>query len=190
MLFLWRELPLSPDRRPNTDDEDAGQWIARTVRPALAYAITLVRNRHDAEDIVQECYRKLLARSTRYDLPADGAKLLYRSITNACINHVQRRPPECSVGDMQGMPSSPHSDDHQLPEQRLMHAELEQAVSEGLAALPVRQRAVVELSSLGHSLADVAVMAGVSHANARVLLHRARQSLAEKVKTFREGQTR
>ncbi|OAI54303.1 hypothetical protein AYO47_03125 [Planctomyces sp. SCGC AG-212-M04] len=167
-----------------------GVWIARTVQPALAYAITLVRNRHDAEDIVQECYRKLLARSGHYDLPRDGDKLLYKSITNACINLIQRRPATTNIDDLRDAVFPRGAEDGRPPEARLIHREMEKAIEQALADLPVNQRAVLELSSLGHSLVDVAEMVDVSHANARVLLHRARQSVAEKLKVFREGEVR
>jgi len=167
-----------------------GVWIARTVQPALAYAITLVRNRHDAEDIVQECYRKLLARSGHYDLPRDGDKLLYKSITNACINLIQRRPATTNIDDLRDAVFPPGAEDGRPPESRLIQREMEKAIEQALADLPVNQRAVLELSSLGHSLVDVAEMVDVSHANARVLLHRARQSVAEKLKVFREGEVR
>ncbi len=149
-----------------------------------------MRNQHDAEDIVQECYRKLLVRSAHYDLPRDGDRLLYRSITNACINHVQRRPPEVDAGDFDRIVSPPFVEDGQTAEARLIQQELKSEIAIALARLPVQQRAVVELASLGHSLVDVAEMAGVSHANARVLLHRARQALAESLKRFREGEVR
>jgi RNA polymerase sigma-70 factor (ECF subfamily) len=167
-----------------------GGWIARTVQPALAYAITLVRNRHDAEDIVQECYRKLLARSTHYDLPRDGDKLLYKSVTNACINLVQRRPATTSIESLKDAAFPRSADDGRPPDLRLMHREMEQTIEHALAELPVNQRAVLELASLGHSLVDAAEMLDVSHANARVLLHRARQAVAEKLKMFREGEVR
>ena len=71
-----------------------------------------------------------------------------------------------------------------------MQREMEQVIEQALLELPVNQRAVLELSSLGHSLVDVAEMVNVSHANVRVLLHRARQSVAERLKVFREGEVR
>ncbi|QDT52354.1 ECF RNA polymerase sigma factor SigW [Caulifigura coniformis] len=182
-----KESPLPADERPRQEDEQ-GQWIARTVQPALAFAITLVRNRHDAEDIVQECYRKLLARSGHYNLPRDGVKLLYKSITNAAINHVQRRPATRTSDDLGDVAFPPHAQDGQPPEARLLEQELESAIEQALAQLPVNQRAVLELSGLGHSLLDVAEILNISHGNARVLLHRARQSVAAKLKVFREGE--
>ena len=40
------------------------------MQRALAYAVTLVRNQTEAEDIVHDCYIRLLARSDHYDLPS------------------------------------------------------------------------------------------------------------------------
>ena len=82
------------------------------------------------------------------------------------------------------------AEDGRPPESRLIQREMENVIEQSLARLPVNQRAVLQLSSLGHSLVEVAEMVNVSHANARVLLHRARQSVAERLKVFREGEPR
>ena len=160
------------------------------MQRALAYAVTLVRNRAEAEDIVHDCYSRLLARSDHYDLPSDGTKLLYKAITNACINRTQRRPPVVSLDAAeQGLGSDGRSLADRSdagPEHRAIHGELEAAVAAALAELPVTQRAIVELRSLGHTSAEIADMLEISHANARVLLHRARQTLATRLRPFIE----
>src|SRR4051794_34453271 len=91
------EAKLARTTRPSPPDDPIGAWVADTVRRALAYATTLVRDRAEAEDIVHDCYLRLMARSDRYDLPNDGTKLLFRSITNACINRGRRRAPVVSL---------------------------------------------------------------------------------------------
>src|SRR5690606_11276921 len=115
-------------------------------------------------------------KSDTYDLPLDGTKLLYRSITHACINWQQRRPPVVNIGTQVEHSSAvaPHAG----PEQLAMYGELEAAVGKALSTLPLPQRAAVELRSLGHSLAEVAEILDLSPGNARVVLHRARQALA------------
>src|SRR5690606_27728205 len=72
-------------------DDELDAWIVATIQRALAYAISLLGNRADAEDVVHDCYGRLLARAEIYDLPRDGTKLLFKAITHACINHTQRR---------------------------------------------------------------------------------------------------
>jgi len=179
------EAKLDQQARSGGSDEELGPWIAETVQRALAYAVTLVRNQAEAEDIVHDCYSRLLARSNVYDLPADGTKLLYKAITNACINWTQRRPPTVSLeAERRALADKPEGQ----PDIRAIQGELEAAVAEALAELPVAQRAIVELRSLGHSLAEAAEMLEVSHANARVLLHRARRTLATRLRPFIEDQ--
>jgi RNA polymerase sigma-70 factor (ECF subfamily) len=167
---------------PTNEQPRLDQWIEETLPRALGYAMSLVPQRCDAEDLVHDCYMRLLAKSDVYDLPNDGAKLLFRSITHACINWQQRRPPvvalDAHTESLVSM-SSPAS-----PEQLAMHGELEVAVGEALSRLPVVQRAAVELRGLGHSLTEMAEILEISHANARVTLHRARQALSERLARF------
>jgi RNA polymerase sigma-70 factor (ECF subfamily) len=184
------EAKLARMTRPSPADDQLGAWIAGTVQRALAYAVTLVRNQTEAEDIVHDCYIRLLARSDHYDLASDGTKLLFRSITNACINWTQRRPPLVSLEAAEqgrGADRLSLADKADAgPEHRAICGELEAAVSEALAELPVSQRAIVELRSLGHSLVEVADILEISHANARVMLHRARRTLATRLRPFVE----
>jgi RNA polymerase sigma-70 factor (ECF subfamily) len=184
------EAKLARTTRPGGSDDQLSAWVADTVRRALAYAVTLIRNQADAEDLVHDCYIRLLARSDHYDLPRDGTKLLFRSITHACINWTQRRPPVVSLdaaeqgGGVDRLPLAVKADAD--PEQRAICGELESAVAAALTELPVAQRAIVELSGLGHSLVEVADMLEISHSNARVMLHRARRTLATRLRAFIE----
>jgi RNA polymerase sigma factor (sigma-70 family) len=176
--------PTSVTHLNRSDAIDA--WVAGTVQRALAYATTLVRSRPDAEDIVQDCYGRLLAKSSRYDLVNDGRKLLFRAITNACINWTTRRAPVVNLEP--GVAEARFVDERAetCPEQQAMTRELEQAVGTALAELPVNQRAVVELSSMGYSLVEIAEMLEITQGNARVILHRARQSLAVRLRPHSE----
>jgi RNA polymerase sigma-70 factor (ECF subfamily) len=158
-------------------------WVEASLPRALAYASSLVRRRADAEDLVHDCYVRLLAKSHEYDLPNDGVKLLFRSITNACINWHQRQPPTVSL-DAATFSTNADRSESSNPEQRAMHRELETAVAEALAELPVVQRAAIELRSLGHSMSEVAEILETTHGNARVVLHRARQALAARLSRF------
>ena len=64
--------------------------------------------------------------------------------------------------------------------------ELEEAMSIELRQLTVAQRGAVELKSLGYSLEEIAEARGTSPGNARVLVHRARKILAERLARFLE----
>jgi RNA polymerase sigma-70 factor (ECF subfamily) len=163
------------------DDLDA--WVLATAPRAVAYAQSLLRHREQAEDVVQDCYYRLLRKADDYDLPRDGLKLLLKAISNACIN-VRTRERTLRTLD----PVGPHSEvrgcgivDQSVeePERVLMTQELERAVERGLARLPVPQRAALELKSAGHSLEEIAMILEIRAGHAGVLVHRARKAMAE-----------
>jgi RNA polymerase sigma factor (sigma-70 family) len=157
-------------------------WVRATAPRAVAYARSLLRNPHDAEEIVQDCYGRLLAKADVYDLPRDGVKLLLTAVSNACLNLKSRRrnvfrlvrseddedaiddPPDCKATS---------------PADAASGNELATAVAIALRKLPVQQRAAIELKSLGHSQQEIGEILNVTSNNAGVLVHRARQALAE-----------
>src|SRR5262249_33156976 len=158
---------VAPDRRDELD-----QWVLDTGPRALAYALSLLRDRHRAEDVVQDCYCRLLTKRDVYDLPRDGLKLLIKSITNAAINQQTRRRLVASL-------DQPVMDHEPSPEQHLIRRELEEAVADGLARLPVTHRAALEMKRYGYSQQEIAEALGITVSHAGVLVHRARQSLAK-----------
>jgi RNA polymerase sigma-70 factor (ECF subfamily) len=162
-------------------------WVQATLAGAVAYARSLLHGPAAAEDVVHDCMCRLLRRADIYDLPRDGAKLLYRAITNACINHTQRARPMGRLDD--GPPgeriadrlADPRAGD---PTEDAIASELDAAIQRGLGRLSVMQRAAIELKALGHSLEDIADTLGLSSTNAGVLLHRARKALAVELAAY------
>jgi len=167
-------------RRPRDETLDA--WASRVVPRAVAYARTLTRRPSDAEDVVHDVLCRLLDHK-EYDLIADGEKLLFRSVTNACINRATRRREMASLDQAfdaeTGWSVVVQSKAVADPVDRAIANELNDAIGRGLARLPAMQRAAVELKSLRYSLKEIAQMLNVSASNAGVLVHRARKALAE-----------
>lgn len=166
---------------------DLDAWVRRTLAGAVAYARSLLRDAAAAEDVVHDCFCRLLKRADVYDLPRDGTKLLYRAVTNACINRTQRARPVGRLDDGElgerisdRLPDGRSAD----PPAEAQAAELEAAMERGLSRLSVMQRAAIELKALGHSTEDIADTLGLSSTNAGVLLHRARKALAAELKAF------
>lgn len=156
-------------------------WVLAVGPRAVAFARSLVGDPSRADDLVQECLYRLLRRAGEYDLERDGVKLLFKAISNLCINQATREknlltldsaggPGEGGVGvaDRSALP----------PDQVLQHQELEAAVRAALPKLPPMQRAAVELRALGMSKEQIAEVLQVSATNAGVLVHRGRQALA------------
>jgi RNA polymerase sigma-70 factor (ECF subfamily) len=124
----------------------------------------------------------LLAAAARYDLPRDGRKLLFRAITNACINLQARNRESVSLDDL-GQPATGSSWELEdksasTPIDLVLSQELRTAIDDGLQTLSIRQRSVLELSSLGYRPAEIAEMLETPPEHVRVLLFRARQAMA------------
>jgi RNA polymerase sigma factor (sigma-70 family) len=176
------------DRPDPTGARDG--WLLATLPRALAYATSLLRDRSLAEDVVHDCYVRLLAKADSYDLFHDGTKLLYRAITNACIdrNYRDRRLLSLEVefgADGEGRPEAVDTRTGD-PRDLAVHRELEEAVADGLGRLTVAQRGALELKSLGYSLNEIGKALGVSSGNAGVLVYRARKALADGLARFLE----
>ncbi|MCG6158131.1 RNA polymerase sigma factor [Rubinisphaera margarita] len=166
--------------RRRLQNHELSQWVEETAPGALAYAVTLVRDATTAEDLVQDCYQRLISKSDEYDLVKDGKKLLFKSITNACINWTTRQ------SELSGLEIGAAESESRGPVDFAIHNELSAAVDEALATLPVDQRATMELHVMGYSAAEVAEMLEITSGNARVLLHRARGKLAEQLRNYLE----
>ena len=159
------------------------EWVLATAPRVTAYARSLLGNAHEAEDIVQDCYCRLIAKAGIYDLKRDGLKLLFTAINNACINLKTRRKPTFSLTqpDLAGEERTEDPADGRAfsPDDLAAGNELHEAIAQGLRLLPTQQRAAVELKSFGYSQAEIAEMLGINASNAGVLIHRARQTLAQ-----------
>jgi len=167
---------------PDAEVLSLDSWITLALPAAVAYASSLLGDRGEGEDIVQDCVCRLLVHAARYDLPRDGRKLLFRSITNACLNRRTRDRKLLSL-DEQGRHSAGGTWEMEdaatsPPPALAMAEELRAAIGSGLQTLPVTQRSALELSSLGYRSEEVAEMLDVQHDYVRVLLFRARRTLA------------
>jgi RNA polymerase sigma-70 factor, ECF subfamily len=158
-------------------------WITQALPGAVAYAASLLGDREKADDIVQDCVCRLLVHAARYDLPRDGRRLLFRSITNACLNLVTRERPMVSIDEIGRTSLNGLWEFEDVvavePLSLVIAEETREIVHQGLNALPVHQRSAIELWSFGYSIAEIAEMLSVSPGNARTIIYRAKKSLEE-----------
>jgi RNA polymerase sigma-70 factor (ECF subfamily) len=159
-------------------DADLEAWLRGALPRAVAYARTLLPRPQDAEDIVHDVLCRLLDHP-EYDLPEDGDKLLFRSITNACINASRRRHLlRLHFPDGQESRASAAARDpgHVAAERDLLWK-----VRDELRRLPLKQRAAVELKATGRTLDEIAAVLDVSATYAGVLVHRGRKKLRRRL---------
>jgi RNA polymerase sigma-70 factor (ECF subfamily) len=160
----------------------------RWAAPLLRYLERMVRDHAAAEDLLQEVFLRVHRARDRYLPEARFSTWLYRIATNLALNELRRphlRRPHRSTDDEEAAPlvaETPAADD--VADARRMG----QAAWRELGRLPEKQRAALCLSAVeGLSYAEVARALDVTEKAVKALVHRARSTLAQRLKTGEPG---
>ncbi len=155
-------------------------WSLHVERPLYGYAYGMVRNIHEAEDIVQEAFTRMLRLARNGRLRQDPAKarsLLFGIAHNLAMDVHRRQKPAPPPSPPNPAPA------FRMTEEGLVHAEIDRA----LADLPSKQRSAWLLRVHGElSYAEVASTMNASLDEVKIWIHRARKRLAQLVD--RDGQ--
>lgn len=147
-------------------------WLEQ-MRPRLVRLATrLLWCSHDAEEAVQEALILAWQRINRLCEPGKRNAWLYRTTINLCMNRRRLRKP-----------TAPLAADTMAADavaNRRETAELMSRVRVAMSQLPARQHAALVLREMeGLNYDQVAVILKTRPANARVLVHRARESVRQ-----------
>ncbi len=148
---------------------------------------------HDAEDLTQIVFAKAARALQQFRGEAQASTWLYRIAANAASDWLRSRAareakqtvhlPEDADGEAAQASATVALPEHQSsPEQRLVRKEMHDHIRREIAQLPEGSREVLILGQLG-GLTDeeVAQTLGISLANVKVRLHRARAQLKQAI---------
>ena len=184
--------------------------IDRHHTSMLRMAMVYIPNRAVAEEIVQEAWIGVLQGLKRFEGRSSLKTWIFRILTNCAKTRAQREgrsvpfsslsefnvddssEPAVDPDQFQGpgyWVSFPRSWD-EIPEDRLLSQETRIRIARAIDALPPHQREVITLRDIeGWSSDEICSLLGVSEANVRVLLHRARAKVRRELeKYFEEAQ--
>jgi RNA polymerase sigma-70 factor (ECF subfamily) len=151
-------------------------------------ALRLTGDPASAEDVVQETFLKAMTSADRFEGRSRLATWLYRVAYNASLDRLRERSRLVSVAeDGDEPPDAPATlvRFERSPEAMLRDAETREALEQAIASLPPALRAAFLLRDVeGLSTADAAEALGLSEANLKVRLHRARLRLRERMSEF------
>lgn len=165
------------------DTQAFEQLFRRWSGPLLRYIDRMVRDLATAEELVQEAFIRVHRARERYRPDARFSTWLYRIATNLALNEL-RRPRRRAIhhsSDEEGAPPLPAAgpSPDQVADARRRGAAAERA----LAELPDKQRAALCLTAVeGLSYAEVAETLEVTEKAVKSLVHRARSSLAARLR--------
>jgi RNA polymerase sigma-70 factor (ECF subfamily) len=184
-------------------DDSAFLWLVdRYSTSMLRLALTYVRNRQIAEEVVQEAWVGVLVGLNRFEGRSTVKTWIYRILINRAKTRAVREErtvplssmPELDL-DLDGPSVEPDRffpQGHQwsggwtslpsswedIPEERLLAQETRGLLREAIDALPSQQREVITLRDVeGWQADEVCDLLEISDTNQRVLLHRARSKI-------------
>lgn len=165
------------DRVRRGDLEAYGELVHRHMRRAFSIAYGILRNRQDAEDVVQEAFIRTLESIDRIEPGRPFHPWFNRIVANRAISYGRSRV--IREGDV--IPTTLRSTEPP-PDRAVEHRELRERLTEAVDALPEVQRTVVVLSDVEDmSSAEISEMLEMPAGTVRYHLHLARRTLRERL---------
>ncbi len=145
------------------------------------------------EDMVQDVFLRVVRARDRYEPTARFSTWLYSITWRMCINETERRagrqPLSLDTLNNDGSDSfDPEDDQQRSPEDGLERADVVAAVRGAIAELPEAQRIAVVLARY-HDMpyVEIAEIVGSSEKAVKSLIHRARETLRERLQPLFES---
>jgi RNA polymerase sigma-70 factor (ECF subfamily) len=172
----WRERAIVPQAESCADQADFQAFVERNMRFAFRVAWALLRNRGDADDVVQECFLRLYRKRTWHEIEDEHgylARVVWRMARDR-----QRRPAREEGGiEMDTITATDHSPEAAAVSRSAIHR-----IHRLIDALPEKLRQPLVLSSLEEmSSAQIGTALGIPEGTVRARIHRARALLKQKL---------
>lgn len=175
-------------REAATGGRDAMErLLMRAQEVAYRFSLLVCGHPEDAEDVMQEALLKTYENVARIAEPEAFRTWLYTTVRNACLMKRRRRvgEPAHMLSLDQGAPSDDGGtmaidveDDARPADQLVMDAWIDRRLRTALLALPRSYRAMIVMRDIeGLTTREVAKVVGISEANVKTRLHRARLML-------------
>jgi len=162
--------------------------FSRHLRGIVNFAYRFVRNREVAEELAQEVFLRVYEASAGYRPEAKFTSWIYRIATNVCLNEI-RKPRFRALH--QSLDADPADQLEKCAEgarndepDKLLHVEaISRILREALDEVPEKQRVAFILNKYQElSYAEVAEAMRISEKAVKSLIHRAKETLAQRLK--------
>lgn len=174
-------------RARDGDYEAFDALVALHEQPLYRLAMGIVRQREDAEDIVQTAFLSAMEHLAEFRGEASFRTWMRRIVTNRALNVLRKRrglkiaPNDCPDGDDDCLPKPEYiADWRDGVEQTIERREMRALLDRALAQISDNLRIVFVLRDMeGLTTKETAEAVGITEANVKVRLLRARLALRE-----------
>jgi RNA polymerase sigma-70 factor (ECF subfamily) len=158
-----------------------GTLVDRYSARIINLALTMIGNRHDAEDIAQEAFVRAYRGLPRFERKAKFSSWLYQITLNLCKDHLKAKSRHARNVNDERL-AAMDGDQRQHAARIILEAELSERMREAIATLPYVYREAFVLRHLqGLEYDEVATITSVPADTVRVRAYRAREMLREKI---------
>ena len=167
--------------------------VTRYERRVYSLVLRMLRNQHDAEDVTQQTFLSVLEHLDGFRAEASFSTWLMRIAAHAALKVIRKRQglPTVSLdaatephAETDGAIAHPEfiADWRETPDELVQHNETGRLIEDALAQLDDKHRLVFLLRDVeGLSVKETADALGISEANVKVRLLRARLQLREQL---------
>ena len=178
------ELDLVLVKRVQAGDNAAFDLLVRKYQHRIgAVVYRFVPDHAEAQDITQDAFIRAYRALPNFRGDAQFYTWLYRIAVNTAKNHLvamKRRPPTADIAaeDAEHLSGGGRLHDHDTPEHELLRQEIEQAVTDTVAALPDDLRQAITLREVdGLSYEEIAQLMQCPIGTVRSRIFRAREAI-------------
>lgn len=192
------------ERLRNRDEQAFVELVDRYAASMLRVAMSFVRTRAVAEEVVQDAWIGVLRGIDRFEGRSSLKTWLFRIVVNTAKTRGEREArsvpftavldepavePERFLGaDHPFYPGGWSSPPHGWPEAKLEAREVRDVIDGVIAELPSQQRQVITLRDVvGCDAEETCNALGLTEVHQRVLLHRARSRVRRAVERYMES---
>src|SRR6185312_2363273 len=171
------------------------ELVNRYKQPVINFLYRTLGDPVEAEDLSQNVFLQVFKSADRYKVSAKFSTWLFTIARNLCLNEIRRRsrhPAESLDAPHPEQEESRHDSGPQFedkktfsPPESLLQGELAQNIDRALADLPENQRSAILLCRQEElSYEEIAEVLGCSVSATKSLIHRGRETLKERLKTY------
>jgi RNA polymerase sigma-70 factor (ECF subfamily) len=166
------------------------ELVSRYNEKIYNLALRILRNKEDAEDVLQETFLQVIRKLDTFDERSTFFTWIYRIATNASLMKLRKKKQVFTE-----LPDKPDLEDQlfidwsQDPSLNVQNEEIKEVLNKAIGELSDIYRSVFILRDIEHlSIRETSNILNISEENVKIRLRRARLFLRDKIsKQFQEG---